>query len=129
MEAEEGKELVIKMAQKNKETQTMKAGHSNWFAQVAAFPAVGPRYTGNPLAPIQAFVPRQPSSSCTFYMNREQELYRRACRLKGIRLGCLQLRDDYSVEPSDEKLPKGSYRYTLEEMKSLNPYRLVDIED
>ncbi|BFG05182.1 uncharacterized protein DMAD_03975 [Drosophila madeirensis] len=127
--AEECKALVIKIAQKNKETQTMKMGSNNWFAQVAAFPTVGPRYTGHPLAAIQAFVPRQPSSSCQFYMNREQELYRRACRMKGIGLGCLQQREDYLVKPSAEKMPQDSYRYTLEEMKSLNPYRLVDMED
>ncbi|XP_034120209.1 uncharacterized protein LOC117578686 [Drosophila guanche] len=119
--AQECKALVIKMAQKNKETQTMKMGSNNWFAQVAAFPTVGQSYAGHPLATIQAFVPRQPSSSCQFYMNREQELYRRACRMKGI--------EDYLVTPSAEKMPQDSYRYTLEEMKSLNPYRLVDIED
>ncbi|XP_017150561.1 uncharacterized protein LOC108160833 [Drosophila miranda] len=131
MEVKMGKELVIKMTQKNKETQTtnMKLGPINWYPQVAVYPTVGPRYTGQPLGPIQAFMPRQSSSACQFYMHREQELYRRACRLKGIRMGCWQLRDRFLPGPSYNEELQPPYRYTLEEMKSLNPYRLVNYEN
>ncbi|EDW35553.1 GL17322 [Drosophila persimilis] len=131
MEVDEGKELVIRMTQKNKETQTStaKPGPINWLPQVAAYPTVSPRHTAQPLGPIQAFMPRQSSSSSQFYMHREQELYRRACYLKGLRLGCLQLREHFLTGPSDKEELPPSYRYTLEEMKSLNPYRLDNYEN
>ncbi|XP_017027764.1 uncharacterized protein [Drosophila kikkawai] len=125
MEAAEGQGLVIKMAQKNKETQTVKLGAggglaNNWFGYGAGGAAFGAHH---PIAHHPAAIPNPPVS-CQFYMDREEQLYRRACQLKGICLNKIQA-DDGSTG-SDEEPSKTVYRYTLDEMKSYNPYRFIN---
>ncbi|XP_030388525.1 uncharacterized protein LOC115634767 [Scaptodrosophila lebanonensis] len=109
MNATEGQSLVIKMAQKNKETQTVKLG--GWFG-----------------APFQAasYTSLIPQTTCQFYMDREEELYRRACQMKGIHVQRGdELREDEDPG-SDGEPSKVIYRYTLDEMKSYNPYRFIN---
>ncbi|EDV37314.1 uncharacterized protein Dana_GF11482 [Drosophila ananassae] len=131
MEVGEGQGLVIKMAQKNKETQTVKivAGGGmapNWF-NAAAYTATGGPFTGHPLAAGPPAMQHHPIS-CQFYMDREEQLYRRACQMKGIRverLNEIREEEDDSVG-SEEEPSKVIYRYTLDEMKSYNPYRFIN---
>ncbi|XP_039490131.1 uncharacterized protein LOC120450928 [Drosophila santomea] len=129
MEAAEGQSLVIKMAQKNKETQTVKlvAGGglaNNWFA---AYGAGGVSFASSPMTPPSS-IPHH-SVSCQFYMDREEQLYRRACQMKGIRVERVhEIREEEDDSNGSEEEPsKGiRYRYTLDEMKSFNPYRFIN---
>ncbi|XP_017120417.1 uncharacterized protein LOC108141500 [Drosophila elegans] len=132
MEAAEGQSLVIKMAQKNKETQTVKlvAGGglaNNWFSP-AAFGAPGGAPFGAHLMAHPPSIPHH-ALSCQFYMDREEQLYRRACQMKGIRVERLnEIHDEEEGDSngSEEEPSKGiRYRYTLDEMKSYNPYRFI----
>ncbi|EDW89547.1 uncharacterized protein LOC6528803 [Drosophila yakuba] len=131
MEAAEGQSLVIKMAQKNKETQTVKlvAGGglaNNWFAPTA-YGAGGVSFASSPMAPPSS-IPNH-SVSCQFYMDREEQLYRRACQMKGIRVERVhEIREEEDDSNGSEEEPsKGiRYRYTLDEMKSFNPYRFIN---
>ncbi|XP_017012630.1 uncharacterized protein [Drosophila takahashii] len=131
MEAAEGQSLVIKMAQKNKETQTVKlmAGGglaNNWFSP-AVYGAGGAPFGGHPLIHPPA-IPHH-AVSCQFYMDREEQLYRRACQMKGIRVERLhEIREEEDDSNGSEEEPsKGiRYRYTLDEMKSYNPYRFIN---
>ncbi|XP_017045272.1 LOW QUALITY PROTEIN: uncharacterized protein LOC108090882 [Drosophila ficusphila] len=131
MEAVEGQSLVIKMTQKNKETQTVKLGTGaalgdNWY-NPAAYGAGAAPFGAPPLTPPPA--PPHHAVSCQFYMDREEQLYRRACQMKGIRverLNEIREKEDDS-NGSEEEPPKGiRYRYTLDEMKSYNPYRYIN---
>ncbi|EDW74964.1 uncharacterized protein Dwil_GK15617 [Drosophila willistoni] len=150
MNATEGQGLVIKMAQKNKETQTMKLGggcgiatpHPNWFAAAPISPPV--RGYGTLVSPFTLAPPPSPVSplsphhrhlghtACQFYMDREEELYRQACQLKGIGLETgneteneneVRTEEEDSLGSEEEPPSKVIYRYTLDEMKSYNPYR------
>ncbi|XP_016968316.1 uncharacterized protein LOC108036575 [Drosophila biarmipes] len=131
MEAAEGQSLVIKMAQKNKETQTVKlvaggALANNWFTPGAY--AAGAVSFGTHPAVHPPAIP-QPANSCQFYMDREEQLYRRACQMKGIRVERLhEIREEEDdSNGSEEEHSKGiRYRYTLDEMKSYNPYRFIN---
>ncbi|XP_034478473.1 uncharacterized protein LOC117784769 [Drosophila innubila] len=114
MDATKDQGLVIKMAQKNKETQTVKLGGGNWFAS-GPHGAV-PGYTRMP-----AFC----RISWQFYKDREEELYRRACQLKGIRV---QREEEDDSIGSEEEPIRAHYRYTLDEMKSYNPYRFINLK-
>ncbi|XP_043661699.1 uncharacterized protein LOC122625661 [Drosophila teissieri] len=132
MEAAEGQSLVIKMAQKNKETQTVKlvAGGglaNNWFAP-AAYGAGGVPFGSSPMTPPSP-IPHHSITSCQFYMDREEQLYRRACQMKGIRVERVhEIREEEDDSNGSEEEPsKGiRYRYTLDEMKSFNPYRFIN---
>eukprot|EP00099_Drosophila_melanogaster_P008139 NP_001260833.1 uncharacterized protein Dmel_CG1690, isoform B [Drosophila melanogaster] len=131
MDAAEGQSLVIKMAQKNKETQTVKLVPggglvNNWFAPATYGPA-GIPFGASPMIPPPP-VPNH-SVSCQFYMDREEQLYRRACQMKGIRVERVsEIREEEDDSNGSEEEPsKGiRYRYTLDEMKSFNPYRFIN---
>ncbi|XP_017066652.1 uncharacterized protein LOC108104846 [Drosophila eugracilis] len=131
MEAAEGQSLVIKMAQKNKETQTVKLMSGgglgiNWFSP-PAYGAGGASFGGHPMI-NQPAVP-QHAVSGQFYMDREEQLYRRACQMKGIRVERVHdIREEEDDSNGSEEEPsKGiRYRYTLDEMKSYNPYRFIN---
>ncbi|EDV58217.1 uncharacterized protein LOC6543252 [Drosophila erecta] len=131
MEAVEGKGLVIKMAQKNKETQTVKlmAGGgmaNNWFTP-SAYGAGGVSFASTPMASPSP-IPHH-SVSCQFYMDREEQLYRRACEMKGIRVERVhEIREEEDDSNGSEEEPTKAirYRYTLDEMKSFNPYRFIN---
>ncbi|TDG44557.1 hypothetical protein AWZ03_009029 [Drosophila navojoa] len=114
MDATKDQGLVIKMAQKNKETQTVKLGGANWFA-------VPPNGAGQEFNQVPAFS----RISWQFYKDREEELYRRACQLKGIRV---QREEEDDSIGSEEEPSKAHYRYTLDEMKSYNPYRFINLK-
>jgi len=62
-------------------------------------------------------------------MDREEQLYRRACQMKGIRVERVsEIREEEDDSNGSEEEPsKGiRYRYTLDEMKSFNPYRFIN---
>ncbi|XP_034102357.1 uncharacterized protein LOC132789930 [Drosophila nasuta] len=114
MDATKDQGLVIKLAQKNKETQTVKLGSGNWFG---APHAAGAGYNR---------MPAYSRISWQFYKDREEELYRRACHLKGIRVRREEEEEDSFG--SEEEPIKPHYRYTLDEMKSYNPYRFINLK-
>lgn len=97
------------------ETQTVKLGcNENWFA-----PAPHSGVPGNNRVPILSRI------SWQFYKDREEELYRHACQLKGIRV---QREEEDDSIGSEEEPNKAHYRYTLDEMKSYNPYRFINLK-
>ncbi|XP_032597016.1 uncharacterized protein LOC6569005 isoform X2 [Drosophila grimshawi] len=75
MDAASGQGMVIKMAQKNKETQTGKLGGVDWLTSTSNIDGHEP----NPMPGISRI-------SWQFFKDREEELYRYACQLKGIRV-------------------------------------------
>ncbi|ALC42450.1 CG1690 [Drosophila busckii] len=115
MDANKDQGLVIKMAQKNKETQTVKQT-GNWFGGLPPNAAGGP---GGYQMPAFSRI------SWQFYKDREEELYRRACQLKGIRV---RREEEDDLMGSEEEPLKAHYRYTLDEMKSYNPYRFINLK-
>ncbi|EDV98122.1 uncharacterized protein LOC6569005 isoform X1 [Drosophila grimshawi] len=118
MDAASGQGMVIKMAQKNKETQTGKLGGVDWLTSTSNIDGHEP----NPMPGISRI-------SWQFFKDREEELYRYACQLKGIRV---QREEDGDEEGesigSEEDPPSPHYRYTLDEMKSYNPYRFINFK-